>query len=84
MMIPRKKQVRSPKFCSKASCSPQQVFQKHPLRVHLSHMFARRPSLWCSCHPLLPVTAGSSTLSVPCPSSCTQPLHTLLTSSLEH
>lgn len=59
-MISRKQEIRSPKLCSKGSCYPQQLLQKHPLRVRLSHMFARRPSMWCSCHPFLPVTADSS------------------------
>lgn len=40
--IPRKQEIKSPKFCSKGLCSPQQLLQKHLLKVHLRHMFARR------------------------------------------
>lgn len=88
IMIPRKQEIRSPKFCSKSSCSPQQLLQKHPLRVNLSHMFARKPGMWHSCHPFLPVTADSSTNhplhTLPFLLHTAHPLHTLFTSGLDH
>lgn len=36
-----KQEIRIPKFCSKGSRSPQQLW-KHLLKVHLRHMLARR------------------------------------------
>lgn len=74
IMIPRKQEIWSPKFCSKGSCSPQQLLQKHSVRVHPSHVFARRTSMCAAAIPsfLWLLTAPQTTLPVPCPSSCTQ------------
>lgn len=51
-----KQEIRIPKFCSKGSRSPQQLW-KHLLKVHLRHMLARRHAA-CGAigHALLPAT----------------------------
>lgn len=74
-----KQEIRIPKFCSKGSRSPQQL-QKHLLKVHLIHMFARRHAP-CGAigHPLLPVTTDFQFHTKHTASS--QPLHILLHTS---
>lgn len=57
VMIPRKQEIRSPKFCSKGSCFPpttaSETSSEGPSQTYVCQ---KAHSMWCNCHPFLPVT----------------------------
>lgn len=56
-MIPRKQEIRSPKFCSKGSCFPpitaSETSSEGPSQTYVCQ---KSHSMWYNCHPFLPVT----------------------------